>query len=121
MPREPFLIILGTFGKKNKNFRKMLISCVSLFSFWSGFTPPGNFFSDMTKYLGRSFQGLVDIRAVLAGVAETYRKNPLEVLKLSLAVGPFILGSGARKESASHHRYRNDKNTTIQKIRSKKR
>ena len=34
---------------------------------------------------------------------ETHRKNPLEGLKLPLAGGPFILGSGVRKESASHH------------------
>ena len=63
----------------------------------------GSTFRPISTYLGRSFQGLVHIRPVLAGVPETYRTNLLEVLKLSLAVGPFILGLGARKESASHH------------------
>ena len=36
----------------------------------------------LTTCLGRFFQGLVDTRAVLAGVAETHRKNRLEGLKL---------------------------------------
>ena len=33
--------------------------------------------SGLTTSLGRSFQGLVEPRAVWAGVAETHRKNPL--------------------------------------------
>ena len=50
--------------------------------------------SGLTTYLGRSFQGLVEPNPVLAGMAETHRKNPVKGLNATLAGGPFILGSG---------------------------
>ena len=43
----------------------------------------------LTTCLGRFFQGIIETRAVLAGVAKTHRKNQLEGLKLPSAVGPF--------------------------------
>ena len=86
-------LIIFTMGARKESASHQLARAPAIFQ-----PIPG-----LTTSLGRSFQGLVGPRAVLAGVAETYRKNRLEGLKLSLAVGPFILGSGARKESASHH------------------
>ena len=102
MSQEPFLIILDTFGK-NKKFPKNVDFVRVSFQFLAQGLRAVRRIPGLTTCLGRSFQGLVGVRAVLAGVAETYRKNPLEGLNVSLAVGPFILGSGARKESASHH------------------
>ena len=57
----------------------------------------------LTTVIGRSFQGLVERRTVLAGVAETSFKKSVLDLKLSLAVGPIILHIFTRKESALHH------------------
>ena len=91
--------MLGTFGK-NRNFQKNIDFARVTFQF---FGQGGSTFRRISGLTARSFQGLVRPRAVLAGVAEPHRKNQLEGLNVSLAVGPFILGSGARKESASHH------------------
>ena len=57
----------------------------------------------LTTVIGRSFQGLVEPRAVWAGVPETYLKKSLLDLKLSLAVGPPIFTMMTRKETALHH------------------
>ena len=57
----------------------------------------------LTTVIGRSFQGLVDPRAVWAGVPETNLKKLLLGLKLPLAVGPPVFAIFARKENASHH------------------
>ena len=100
MSQEPFLIILDTFGKNPKNVDFARVS----FQFLAQGLAAVCRISSLTTCLGSSFQGLVGPRAVLAGVPETYRKKSLEGLNATLAGGPFILGSGARKESASHHR-----------------
>ena len=50
---------------------------------------------DLTTVLGRSFGGLVEPRAVWAGVAETHRKNPVEGLNATLAGGPSFFHDGS--------------------------
>ena len=74
MFQEPFLIILGTFWKnqifkKNVDFARVTFQFLAqgLRAVWA---IPG-----LTTHLGMSFQGLVEPRAVWAGVAETHRKN----------------------------------------------
>jgi hypothetical protein len=80
--------IQGTFEKKIKFSKNVDFVRVS-FQFLARVLATRKLFSDMTTSLGRSFQGLVEVRAVLAGVAETHRKNRLEGLNVPLAGGPF--------------------------------
>ena len=102
MSQEPFLIILGTFGKNQKKLKNVDFVRVS-FQFLARVLEAVCRIPSLTTCLGRSFQGLVGVRAVWAGVPETYRTNSIEVLNVSLAVGPSFFHDGSRQESASVH------------------
>ena len=91
MSREPFLIILGTFGKnKSKNVDFARVTFQFFARGGSTFRP----IPDLTTVSGRSFQGLVEPTSFWAGVAETHRKNLVEVLNVSLAGGPSFFHDG---------------------------
>ena len=85
MFQEPFLIILATFPKKNRNFSKNVDFVRVSFQFLAQGLRAVRRIPGLTTSLGRSFQGLVDMRAVLAGVPKTHRKNQVKGLNATLA------------------------------------
>ena len=86
MSQEPFLIILGTFGK-NQNFPKKFDFVRVTFQFLARGGAARSLFSDMTTDLGSSSKDPPGPRAVLAGVDKNLFIFPLETLNAITAVG----------------------------------